>query len=444
MPKILAPSYLPRFRCAEGACVDTCCRGTEWKISTDDYRRLKIALGPSAAAQGTHRSGEASLRQDKNGHCYFLRQDRLCGVHVRYGEAALPKPCSAYPRRASSGGGRLDVAGTLACPEVARLSLTEDWEVETVNEPGVPWLLSGLLSPERAKEGETRPYFAQYQLVQEALLRILSQEGRSIEARLEALVSVAEAVSAYFHENTAEDEALLESRLRGDFGAAFAPRARRTAGLDDVMALRVGQYFLEEHRMDRATRLGRLVERIRKKFERAMGSAVLTSLEDGEALAACDRRLGRAAEPAAGRRDARSVLRLYRARRASMRLGHSRRIERYFTNFCRNYVLVEPYFSWPNLQAYARDLALCMASLRFLLFSHPGACVPWGNGGEGAESRDVEGDAWSTAALDSAAVETFQALTRSVEQTSLLEELRHATRIDDTPGAIGLLGLVSA
>jgi lysine-N-methylase len=419
MPKILAPDYWSRFRCLEGACVDTCCRGTPTKISQDDYRRLKLAVGPSVAAQGTQRNGDHMLRRDRSGHCYFLRQDRLCSLQASHGEAALPKPCAAYPRRAAVGGGRLDVAGTLACPEVARLCLTEDWEIEAAS------VDLGLLYEDRAEMDPTSPYLAQYELVQEALLRILSQEGKSVEGRLEALAGVAERVSGYFHQETAEADApRLAAQLSRDFAEAFKPRTRRTTGLDDVMALRVGQYFLDEHRVDRASRLGRLVERIRKKYERAVGGPELTSLEDGEALTACDRRALRTTETSAGRRDGRGMLGLYRARRASMRLGHSRRIERYFTNYCRNYVLVEPYFRWPNLQHYAGDLALCLASLRFLLFSHPGVCVPWGT--VGAEPRDVEGDAWSTAALDSAAVETFQALTRSVEQTTLLEELRGA------------------
>jgi lysine-N-methylase len=336
----------------------------------------------------------------------------------------------------------MDVAATLSCPEVARLCLTEDFELE-VSERSASLGSHGWLSDETTGADEACPYRAHYELVQTALLRVLSQEGKSIEARLEALVSVAELVSAYFHEHTAGDVALLEEQLQSDFGAAFTPRARRTAGLDDVMALRVGQYFLDEHRVDGGTRLGRLVERIRRKYERSMSGTELGSLEDGEALAACGRR-ERVADASGGLLDARGQLRLYRARRAFMRLGHSRRIERYFTNYCLNYVVSEPYYRWPDLQHYARDLALCLAALRFLLFSHPGVCVPWGNVSEGAEPREIEGDAWSTAALDTAAIETFQALTRSVERTSLLDDLRKATRIDDTPGTIGLLGLVSA
>ncbi len=423
MPKMLVPGYLSRFRCLEGACVDTCCRGTRTKLSSDDYLRLKLAVGPSVAAQGTQRNGDHTLRQDKSGHCYFLRQDRLCSLQASHFDAALPKPCAAYPRRAAAaGGGRLNVAGTLACPEVARLCLTEDWEL-TQDATGFEDLP---LEDQRGVDATT-PYLAQYELVQDGLLRILSREGRSIEARLEALLGVAERVSTYFHQHTENADAPgLAAQLKRDFDEAFAPRARRTNGLDDVMALRVGQYFLDEHRVDRTSRLGRLVERIRKKYERAVGAPELTSLEDGEALTACDRRAMRAAEASGGRNDGRRVLGLYRARRASMRLGHSRRIERYFTNYCRNYVLVDPYFKWPDLQHYARDLALCLESLRFLLFSHPGVCVPWGN--VGAEPRDVEGDAWSTAALDTAAVETFQALSRSLEQTSLLEELRSIRR----------------
>lgn len=406
-------------------------------MSKDDYARLKIVLGVSTAAQGTeHADGERNLRLDKKGRCFFLRQDRLCGVQVAYGEAALPKRCSEYPRRVLSIGAHHQMAGTMSCPEVARLCLSEEWELQQPEGDPAPSSAGAL--------PDVAPYRRHFEQVRNAFLRILGQRERSIEARLEALVSVAEQVSDYFHEQVLDAEPfVLADRLESDFGAAFMPRTRRVAGLDDVMALRVGAFFLDDYEIDRSTRLGQLVERIRSKYERTAAASVPGELEDGEALAAPGviDRLGDTKEM---RRDARGLLRLYRSRRASIRLGHPRAVERYFTNYCLNYVMVEPYFAWPDLKAYARDLALTVAALRFLLFSHPGVCVPWEGASDGPEARDVEGDAWSTAALERAAVETFQALCRSAEQTALLEKLRRATGIDDTPGAIGLLGLVSA
>ncbi len=444
MSKTVEPRYLEHFRCREGECEDTCCSGRDWQISRDDHRRLKVVLGESAVAQGTVRNnGLITLRRDKSGNCFFLRQDRLCSIHASYGEAALPRPCANYPRRTHVVGDHFERSATLACPEVARLSLlgTDALERHELSHD-VELVGADVLADSHDGSGA---YFEQFELVRDGLLAILSREERSIEARLEALVDVAERVSGYFNEETETfDTAALRVRLEADFGEAFAPRARRAAGLDDLMAVRVGVYFLDEYCPERSARLGRLVEKIRRKYERKMERSQFEVLDDGEALAACGSRGQRALEPKSGRRDAESLLRTYRARRALMRLGHSRRLEQYFTNYCLNYVLVERYLDWPSLRDYARDLALCLAALRFLLFSHPGICIPWEGNAEGPESREVEGEGWSTAAVDTAAVETFQALTRAMESSSLLAELRRATRIDDTPGATGLLGLVSS
>lgn len=452
MSKTVEPRYLGHFRCRGAECEDSCCSGKDWHISHDDHRRLKVVLGESSVAQATVRQGsfpEGSirLRRDRSGHCYFLRQDRLCQIHASHGAPALPSPCAEYPRTTQLVGDHLERVGTLACPEIARLCLLgdvytgESWlTLHEVDVEGGPRLAEAS-GDQGAPPG---PYADHFELVRDALLGILSREDRSIEARLEALVNVAERVSSYFNEHSeAFDTFALRARLEQDFKEAFAPRARRAAGLDDLMAVRVGAYFLDEHAVDRSSRLGRLVEKIRRKYERKLERHHFEALDDGEALAACGVRSPRLAEKL-GRRDPESLLRTYRARRALMRLGHGRRLERYFTNYCLNYVLVERYVDYPSLRDYARDLALCLAALRFLLFSNPGICIPWEGEAEGPESREVEGEGWSSLAVDGAAVETFQSFTRAIERSSLLADLRRATRIDDTPGATGLLGLVSS
>src|SRR5262245_33344762 len=124
MSKTVEPRYLEHFRCREGECEDTCCSGRDWQISRDDHRRLKVLLGESKVAQSTVREdGAISLRRDKSGNCFFLRQDRLCSIHASYGEAALPRPCADYPRRTLAVSEQLERSATLACPEVARLCL---------------------------------------------------------------------------------------------------------------------------------------------------------------------------------------------------------------------------------------------------------------------------------------------------------------------------------
>ncbi len=287
------------------------------------------------------------------------------------------------------------------------------------------------------------PYVSCFTGVRDGLLRVLGSCERSLEARLVALVEIADRLSEYFDENSAAvDVQQLASDLEPD-----EPREHRDdPRLVDLMIARVARFYLQEYRAASTFGLGRLVNQVRFTYGRPAERGWST-LTEAEALAICaGRRPGRSSRhPAAPSPtwDDEIVIRAYRRRRALLLLSHGRRVERAFTNYCLHHLLVEHYVDWPNLRAYARDLALRVASARFLLFSHPGVSAAWELDGEGPESREVEGEAWSEQVVDRALAETFRCVTRAAEGVSCLEELRRSTRVDEVAGAAGLVALLS-
>ncbi|MFP2912921.1 flagellin lysine-N-methylase, partial [Pyxidicoccus sp. 3LFB2] len=138
-----APRYMTRFRCLADSCEDTCCAGlvvtvseARWKrmrdtvAGTPDAARVEALIRPDTGSGPGTEAGVVAKRED--GHCAFLDARKLCSLHGAYGEAVLPDACATFPRTATRWGERLEVAGSLACPEVARLCLLAEDAVEPV------------------------------------------------------------------------------------------------------------------------------------------------------------------------------------------------------------------------------------------------------------------------------------------------------------------------
>lgn len=293
------------------------------------------------------------------------------------------------------------------------------------------------------------PYVSCFTGVRDGLLRVLAARDRSLEARLVAFMEIADRLSEYFDENSASvDVRQLATDLEPEEPLERSDDPR----IVDVMIARVARFYFREYRARGERGLDRLVDQVRVTYGRP-ALAEWSALTEAEALAIYaggtpgrpSRRSAASAPftPSAPCWDDETLIRAYRRRRALLLLSHGRRVERAFTNYCLHHLLVEHYIDWPNLRAYARDLALRIASARFLLFSHPGISAAWELDGEGPESREVEGEAWSEQVVDRVLAETFRCVTRAAERGACLEELRRSTRVDESAGASGLVALVS-
>ena len=129
----IALKYMTEFSCTGGRCEANCC-STPWGIHIDrkHYNRLKEAMSHSRADRERFRHALRRNRSEdgtafsfarivpENGRCPFLEPGGLCEIQRRFGESMLSQVCRTYPRLLAWHGRRLEVSGTLSCPEAAR------------------------------------------------------------------------------------------------------------------------------------------------------------------------------------------------------------------------------------------------------------------------------------------------------------------------------------
>jgi lysine-N-methylase len=103
--------------------------------------------------QGNKRSDFARIRTSSTAACFFLEEDRLCGIQKQLGPTFLSVTCAIYPRSVVVHAGIEERSLTLSCPEAARLTLLHgdllggtDPQAGTIldtphplDTPGSPW-----------------------------------------------------------------------------------------------------------------------------------------------------------------------------------------------------------------------------------------------------------------------------------------------------------------
>lgn len=136
------PRYLGHFKCLGGACPDTCCSG--WTIDVDKahFKGLKKAAAADPAikhlAKSLKRYDNATPKRYgtimllESGAAPCLSAERDCTIQRAVGHEMLPEICQAYPRYIMAIGANTEMHGTMSCPEVARLCLTDPQAFEMV------------------------------------------------------------------------------------------------------------------------------------------------------------------------------------------------------------------------------------------------------------------------------------------------------------------------
>ena len=129
----LNPNYYNKFQCLGSKCIETCCQG--WNIDVDHNSHSKLhdlsrKNGDNIEkffAKSTNPTLEkfSYINIKKNGFCPFLDKNKLCGIQKKYGENYLPETCKNFPRRKVNFDTVQIKTLNLACPEVARLCLTQ-------------------------------------------------------------------------------------------------------------------------------------------------------------------------------------------------------------------------------------------------------------------------------------------------------------------------------
>jgi lysine-N-methylase len=383
--------YLTRFRCLGGACEDTCCQGWQIPIDRRQYAILEEAMRAQPAeleagvelepAAARSEQQHAHLRMTASGACSFLSAEKLCTIQLRHGQRALPAVCATYPRLVARAGPRLEVWGSLSCPELARQCLLPEDAVDVV---AAPPEVTPRWEPARVLPDEPSPYDRHLDDVRAAGLALLALRQYPVSTRLFLLAYLGKETVGFFRKDAAAvDSPQLAAviaqvqapgtvaRWHQELGALPRPRAL-TANL-------VGQLVATQDQVQVAS-FRRLVTDVLAGYG-APGPAALWAEH-------------------ARRRD----------RWEALAPG---RLDRYFENYARNFWLREWHTTAIDLLAHARRLLVRVAVLRFLLVGHPALAQVEALADEQRRER-----------LDAAAVEVFYKFSRAVEhQGSFLERI---------------------
>jgi lysine-N-methylase len=369
---------MTRFRCIGEHCEDTCCSGLRVPVSEERLRHMRERLAGTPEEATLHacmRPGEhgaASIQPKEDGHCPFLDGQKMCSLHRRYGESVLPDICSTFPRIVSRWGERWELAGTLACPEVARLCLLEADAVDRVEAPELE-----VLRPVTARHipGEALDFAERFR---DTALRLMGQGGFPLSSRLVFLGRLAFVLESLRMEwGVEEDPRLVQALERFEAPAVLESIHRDFDALELPGGACLGLFvsvLKARGAVTRGARFGTLVRGVLESFGAAGEEAI----------------------------DADAAWRTYVARRAWLEAAHGERVHQYFHNACVNHWMRSPQGVPTNVFL----LALRMALLRFVLLGHP-AVVRL------CESAVPAGEA--QAVLDAAAVECFQMMARHVE-----------------------------
>src|SRR5437762_2000245 len=147
--ELYATRAMTRFHCIAERCEDTCCRVLAIPLTWEGLERMRAAMAKTEAGKArflraitregaTEDQPGALARVD--GCCTLLDEKGLCSILTGgHGSGAMPDACVTFPRRFGiAGGTRVEVHGSCACPEVARLTLLADDGLDLVPaDPGV-------------------------------------------------------------------------------------------------------------------------------------------------------------------------------------------------------------------------------------------------------------------------------------------------------------------
>ncbi|MDQ3262813.1 MAG: flagellin lysine-N-methylase [Myxococcota bacterium] len=317
-----------RFRCLADSCEDTCCAGLKVPVERSAFLALQEALSTNEADRRAFAlhvlrdeetvDGYARIHPDSEGRCGFLTQG-LCGLHQRFGEPALPRICSTFPRALSVTAGRPVLSLSLACPEAARLCLlAEDGAAVDPADPGL-FPRQPQLSPSPSTPLGTALY--------RAARTVHTLPGISLSGQLLTLAQLA------MRTDPEELTALATGESARQVAARFQPLI---LPWDRVTGLLLGA--LQQRRgYASQPRFEAWLERLSTRLE------------------------------SAGARTAGETVTLYRERKDALEQTFPVQLERYF----RNYALYQwtrfPVEEAPSAVAYLCRLSLRMALLRLLL-----------------------------------------------------------------------------
>ena len=424
--KVLSARYMTRFRCLASSCEATCCGGGSVPVEQSTHRRLTLLAERDSAAQEMLAQGIvplphpapptasepepplARLRFLPSGGCSMLDDAGLCRIQSRFGHDELFDVCATYPRYANEIDGAIEVFGTLSCPEVTRLALLSDdgFEQEPTELVQAPRKLRNRFDTES-------PYFRPYQRVRTALVRLLGEPDFSLSEKLFVALWIADQLRPVLHASgsavpTTELGAVLDA-LAGPGVVPKLAATYRDLSIDAGLPLAVIWHTLTPAAHDRAgaqtARFDAVVREVWSTYGRAPPACASTEASEEQL---------------------RDLWTNYTEARAAVPGKVQARIDTCLTRYAANHLLTTPYMLQISLFAYAYDLVVRLAMLRFLLHAR------------------LSGFAGTPEEVDAHIVEVTYSFVRGVDHAELLtrvQKLLDAQSLNRLPHAVCFLAI---
>ena len=131
--RYLIPTLCDRFECIGSRCPDTCCAG--WNIYVDQetdtyYQSVTGEIGQKLQEKINRTKSRAYFVLDENLRCPFLNKKNLCSLYLTLGPDSLCGTCKLFPRQNRKYGNLRLAYTSIACPESARMFLSEKQPIE--------------------------------------------------------------------------------------------------------------------------------------------------------------------------------------------------------------------------------------------------------------------------------------------------------------------------
>lgn len=193
--KTAVPNYYSKFFCKASECRHSCCIG--WEIDIDDdslelYNSIDGEFGKKLQKNIICEDDTANFKLDSNERCPFLNSDNLCDIYINLGEECLCQICTDHPRYRNYINGRCEIGLGLTCEASGELILTQKEPTE--------WIII----EDDEEDSDSTEWERELYIAREKFVKIIQDRTKTIEGRIDELLSYLGAEDAWFGHTVAD------------------------------------------------------------------------------------------------------------------------------------------------------------------------------------------------------------------------------------------------